>query len=95
MEHFQGYGSVVIVTDNRGKSYLKPLKGANIEKSVLPDAIEYVKLYEKNEMLLKDINGFDMVISPITPDSIILKDYKQRAEIEEAVRAYDRVYQRQ
>lgn len=65
-EYTQGYGSLIIRFDRvRDNSYLTPAPDKNIFDEVFPDAIEFVKLYVKDSMILL-VNGVRIEITPFT-----------------------------
>ncbi len=78
MEYTQGYGSLVIRFDNKGKAYLTPEKGKDMINEVFPDAAEFVTLYCKDTMLLKTNKGLSIFISPSTSAKSLIAEYRLR-----------------
>jgi len=78
MEYTQGYGTVIIKFDQKGNPYLTGEKGKDPIKQILPDALEYVTLYAREDMWLRDVCGVDIIIYPNMSQKALIEEFKAR-----------------
>ena len=80
MEYTQGYGLIVIKFENK-KPYLSPASADCNMKKVLADALEFVKLYVKDDISLQNVNGFNFVLHPNMSLRELVNEYEEKLMI--------------